>query len=102
MVQATFTTFLETAQRFEGRSAVRTWLFGILYRKISEARRGRARAWQMDDIDDVMESRFRADGRWAPPPRPADAETWHREIGGAIEECLGNGSAGPANGLRSS
>ncbi|MEN8145493.1 MAG: sigma-70 family RNA polymerase sigma factor [Gemmatimonadota bacterium] len=89
VVQATFTTFLETAQRFEGRSSVRTWLFGILYRKISEARRGLGRARQLDDIDGVMESRFRADGRWARPPRPADADTWHREIRGAIDECLG-------------
>ncbi len=90
VVQATFTTFLETAQRFEGRSAVRTWLFGILYRKISEARRGRVSAQRVDDIDDVMESRFRANGSWARPPRPADADTWHREIRGAIDECLGN------------
>ena len=90
VVQATFTTFLETAPRFEGRSSVRTWLFGILYRKISEVRRGLGRARQMDDIDGVMESRFRADGRWVRPPRPADAETWHSEIRGAIDECLGN------------
>ena len=90
VVQVTFTTFLATAPRFEGRSAVRTWLFGILYRKISEAHRGRVRAQRVDDIDDVMESRFRADGSWARPPRPADAETWHSEIRGAIDECLGN------------
>ena len=39
VAQSTFLTFLETAHRFEGRSRVRTWLFGILYRKIAEARR---------------------------------------------------------------
>ena len=39
VVQSTFATFMETAGRFEGRSQVRTWLFGILYRKIAEARR---------------------------------------------------------------
>lgn len=39
VTQNTFTTFLEVAPRFEGRSHVRTWLFGILYRKISETRR---------------------------------------------------------------
>ena len=38
--QNTFTTFIETAPRFEGRSHVRTWIFGILYRKLQEARRG--------------------------------------------------------------
>jgi RNA polymerase sigma-70 factor (ECF subfamily) len=29
LVQDVFTTFLETLDRFEGRSQVRTWLFGI-------------------------------------------------------------------------
>ena len=38
VAQSTFLTFLETAHRFEGRSRVRTWLFGILYRKIAETR----------------------------------------------------------------
>jgi len=31
VVQSTFTTLIETAPRFEGRSHIRTWLFGILY-----------------------------------------------------------------------
>ena len=44
VTQATFTTFIEGAPRFEGRSSVRTWLFGILYKKIAEARR----AWQRE------------------------------------------------------
>ncbi len=38
VTQATFTTLIEAAPRFEGRSSVRTWLFGILYKKIAEAR----------------------------------------------------------------
>ena len=42
VTQATFTTFIESAPRFEGRSSVRIWLFGILYKKIAEARRDRA------------------------------------------------------------
>ena len=39
VTQATFTTFLEKAAQFKGKSHVRTWLFGILYNKIAEARR---------------------------------------------------------------
>ena len=39
VTQATFTTFIESAPRFEGRSSVRTWLFGIL---IQEDRRSAA------------------------------------------------------------
>jgi DNA-directed RNA polymerase specialized sigma24 family protein len=38
LTQDVFTTFLETLDRFEGRSQIRTWLFGILHRKCSNVR----------------------------------------------------------------
>jgi len=88
VVQETFTAFFEAAPRFEGRSRVRTFLFGILYRKISEARRDRARERANDPIDEVMESRFDADGSWSRPPLPADRVLRRREILRALEECL--------------
>ena len=37
--QSTFLTFFEKAATFEGRSQVRTWLFGILYASV-QARNG--------------------------------------------------------------
>ena len=43
VTQSTFATFIEKAPHFEGRSRVRTWLFGILYKKIAETRRVRQR-----------------------------------------------------------
>ena len=88
LAQATFTTLIEAAPRFEGRSHVRTWLFGILYKKIAEARRDEQRAGQLEDIDEVVEKRFAPDGRWAQPPRPLDAGLYDAEIRGRIEECL--------------
>ena len=88
VTQETFATFIETASRFEGRSHVRTWLFGILYKKISEARRRTKRSHQMDSLEDVFESRFDDNGRWIHPPSPADAELLAGEIRGAIGECL--------------
>jgi RNA polymerase sigma-70 factor (ECF subfamily) len=88
LAQNTFTTFLETAPRFEGRSHVRTWVFGILYRKIQEARRGFAKDRQMDDIDDVMESRFGNSGQWSEPPRGPDKELFAKEARQEITDCL--------------
>lgn len=89
VAQSTFATFIESAPRFEGRSHVRTWLFGILYNKIQEARRGLARERLNDDIDQVFESRFDPDGVWSRPPRgPADelfAREARREIAGCLE-----------------
>lgn len=86
--QMTFITFLEKADTFEGRSHIRTWLFGILFHKIMEMRRVRERDLQTDDIDDVMESRFNANGSWSRPPRPADAELYARQVRQGISDCL--------------
>ncbi len=88
VTQATFTTFLEKAEQFEGRSHVRTWLFGILYKKIAEARRTLQREGKMDDIDDVVEQRFKPDGTWVRPPEPADEQLYRTEVKELIEDCL--------------
>ena len=88
VTQATFTTFIETAPRFEGRSSVRTWLFGILYKKIAEARRGRQRDRQMDEIDEAFEGRFDARGSWSRPPQPVDTALYHKEVNSEIFVCL--------------
>lgn len=88
VTQATFVTFIETAPRFEGRSHVRTWLFGILYKKIAEARRHFHRDRQMEDIEEVVERRFRPDGRWGNPPRAVDLQLQDKEIREGIQECL--------------
>ena len=88
VTQATFTTFIEAAPRFEGRSRVRTWLFGILYKKIAEARRARQRDRQMDEIDEAFERRFDATGNWATPPRSVDTNLHHKEVETEIFACL--------------
>ena len=64
VAQDTFVTFVETAPRFEGRSHVRTWLFGILYKKIAAARRNLGRDNEMDDIEAVFDQRFDETGSW--------------------------------------
>ena len=86
--QATFTTFIEKAESFEGRSHVRTWLFGILYHKIRETRRQLHQERQMDDIDDSFEKRFDARGSWVRPPQPVDVQLYASEIRELFEDCL--------------
>ncbi|MCA1733534.1 MAG: sigma-70 family RNA polymerase sigma factor [Acidobacteria bacterium] len=88
VAQATFTVFLEKAHQFEGRSHVRTWLFGILYRKIMELRRASSRLEDVDDIEAVMEQRFDSKGAWSQPPRGADAEMYGRQVVAHTGECL--------------
>lgn len=86
--QSTFIVFLEKAHQFEGRSHIRTWLFGILYRKVMEMRRASARMEETDDIETVVAERFDAKGSWARPPRGADAELYGREVVAHTGECL--------------
>ena len=88
VTQATFMTFIEVAPRFEGRSSVRTWLFGILYKKIAEARRARQHDGPMDAIDEAFERRFDANGHWSTPPQPVDTNLHHKEVGTEIFACL--------------
>ncbi len=88
VAQDTFVTFIETAPRFEGRSHVRTWLFGILYKKIAAARRNLGRDNEMDDIEEVFEQRFDNTGSWARPPLPVDAEVYDAEVREGIDGCL--------------
>ena len=88
VTQATFTTFIEAAPRFEGRSRVRTWLFGILYKKIAEARRARQRDNQYEDIDEAFERRFDASGTWSTPPRSVETDLHHKEVETEIFRCL--------------
>ncbi len=88
VAQATFLTFFEKAESFEGRSHVRTWLFGILYRKLLERRRAMKRDQQIDDIDDFMDRRFDQSGAWSTPPRPADVQLYNREVIVHMTDCL--------------
>ena len=86
--QATFVTFIEKIGDFEGRSHVRTWLFGILYRKISEMRRSAFREGAAENIDQIMENRFKTDGHWQQPPRGADMAAYDREVREHLADCL--------------
>jgi RNA polymerase sigma-70 factor, ECF subfamily len=88
IVQSTFTTFIEKIPAFEGRSKLRTWLFGILYRKILEFGRQAQRGRQFDEVGEVDDNRFHPDGTWARPPQPADMVVYRHEIGNHINDCL--------------
>ncbi len=88
LVQDVFTTFLEKLETFEGRSQLRTWLFGILHRKAMERRRASIKDDRMDSIDEVFESRFDADGNWTRPPADLERLLLSKEIGEMIRGCM--------------
>ena len=88
LVQEVLMTFIESLDRFEGRSQVSTWLFGILHHKCQERRRTQAREEQNDPIDDVFESQFDDRGSWLRPPTPPDRSLSSREVQEAVNQCL--------------
>jgi RNA polymerase sigma-70 factor (ECF subfamily) len=93
LVQDVFVTFIESIERFEGRSQVGTWLFGILHHKSQERRRTVAREELTDPVDRVFESQFDALGSWIRTPTPPDRQVDAREAGEAIRACLDHLSA---------
>ncbi len=88
LVQDVFTTFLEKLENFEGRSQLRTWLFGILHRKALERRRASIKDDRMDSIDEVFESRFDGNGKWTRPPADLERLLLSKEIGEIIRGCM--------------
>src|SRR5260370_34921102 len=88
LVQDVFTTFLERLDSFEGRSQLRTWLFGILHRKALERRRASIMDDRMDPIDEVFESRFYAKGNWTRPPADLGRLMLSNEIGQLIPRFI--------------
>ena len=89
LVQDVFTTFLERLDSFEGRSQLRTWLFGILHRKSLERRRTLNRIDRTDPIDEAFEARFDQDGNWSQPPADMERQLLSKEIGEMIRDCMG-------------
>jgi len=88
LVQDVFTTFLEKLDGFEGRSLLRTWLFGILHRKTLERRRASMIQDRTDAIEDVLESRFDERGNWSRPPADLERLFLSKELGKLIRVCM--------------
>ncbi|HLZ36019.1 MAG TPA: sigma-70 family RNA polymerase sigma factor [Nitrospira sp.] len=87
VVQDTWIAVIESLHRFEGRSTLRTWIFGILIHKakdrgVREKRHTTFSAFESfgDDHDEAVDpSRFQQSGEWAGhwafPPQPWDERT---------------------------
>lgn len=88
LVQDVFVTFIERLDSFEGRSLLRTWLFGILHRKAQERRRASILNDHMESIDEVFESRFDGNGNWARPPADLERLFLSKELGTLIRGCM--------------
>lgn len=87
VVQETFVAFLSGLDRFEGRSSLRTYLFGILYHKASNLRAKARREEGSDDIEAVVAARFDEAGMWSRPPLGPEAVALDAETRNWVEKC---------------
>ncbi|HEV2027655.1 MAG TPA: RNA polymerase sigma factor [Candidatus Dormibacteraeota bacterium] len=92
VVQESWLTCVRSLDRFEGRSSLKTWIFGIVINIARARRRKEARIlpftafWRRDDSDShrptVDQSRFGSDGMWRTGPRSWDNVPESKVIGG--------------------
>jgi RNA polymerase sigma-70 factor (ECF subfamily) len=93
LVQATFVAFLEGGARFQRRSQILTYLFGILYNKARETRRLQGRHESIDAaVDNAFDGHFDAAEHWNQPSMDFMTEVEKKaqssSIGQLVQECL--------------
>ena len=86
-VQDALVDFLEALKRFEGRSSLKTYLFGVLYNKCLERRRKSAREQATEDIEGAFDARFGSFGIWNCIPRGPEEEAVNGELKSWLENC---------------
>ncbi len=86
-VQDAFLDFLGAIDRFEGRSALKTFLFGVLFNKCSERRRKSRREEATEDIEAAFDSRFGYLGVWNSLPRGPEEEAVNDELKDWLAQC---------------
>ena len=88
LAQSVWVTFFDVLPNFQGRSHIRTFLFGILYNKASEMRREQVKFNSPDPVEEVLEKRFHTDGTWAKPPMDPEEFLAASETLDLIKKCI--------------
>jgi RNA polymerase sigma-70 factor (ECF subfamily) len=93
VVQETWLGVVRGLDGFEGRSSLRTWIFGILVntartRATRDARNVPFSALESDDSPAVEPAAFGADGRWTSAPARLDADPETGLLAGELREHL--------------
>ena len=92
LVQDTFVAYLQGGRRFEGRSRLLTYLFGILYNKARESRRLRDREQATESIEEVFDQHFDSQGHWSADSKRSlsdpERHVEQLELGKALQHCL--------------
>ena len=88
MVQSVWMAFYEKLNRFEGRSQIRTYLFGILYNKVREHFRAAKRIDDHDPVETILDAKYdEYDHVIAPPINPEDFSLT-MESNDVVNDCI--------------
>lgn len=90
ITQSVWITFFNAIEKCEGRSSIRTFLFGILYNKASEYRKQNNRAEASENIEEILDSHFDKHGHWIASHSPVNPEKFleSSQIMALISKCL--------------
>ena len=88
IVAETWGTFFEKVENFEGRSKLKTYLFGVMYNKVRELRKKTKKYVNFEDPLDMLGSNFDKDGFWAYTPTEPDAFAEAHELQGTLDGCM--------------
>lgn len=88
LVQKTWLTFFETLQRFERKSHIRTYLFGILYMTAKNLKRANQKQFKMELIDTIIDQDFDPAGEWLQKPMGPDKFAERLQDAKNIKDCL--------------
>lgn len=81
-------TFFSNLEKYEGRSSIRTFIFGILINKIRENRRRVDRIEYEEDSEKVFDRSFTVDGWWTNEPTDPMELIANKQLKNLIAECL--------------
>ena len=85
---STWETFFSIIERFEGRSHIRTFIFGIFYKKVAELRRSNFKFEKHDPIEEIMENKFLYDGHFKEMNQDPQVFSEKVELFEIIEKCI--------------
>jgi RNA polymerase sigma-70 factor (ECF subfamily) len=97
IVQETWLAVIDGLDRFEGRSTLETWIFGILSNvaRTRLRRDARAHSWSqlfegsIDEEFSESDERFDSSGRWSTPPQPWGVDPEQRLMRRDLLEVIG-------------
>lgn len=93
LIQDTFSTFFKSLPQFENRSKIKTFLYGIFYNKLREARRKNKHTPIPKEeifISSSDDDYFNYRGHWLSQVQVDDPQAWeeYSELSRVVEDCL--------------